>query len=96
MPRRNIGPVVTGLLTRSKGGAALGGAARVYRGDVRDVERIKKVQEIMDNKENLPKFLFKPMSRWCGHAPHPTGAASHACHPRVFLLLLLLLLLALN
>jgi hypothetical protein len=72
---------VTGLLSRSRRGAAL---ARVYRGDVRDVERIKKVQEIMDNKENLPKFLFKPKSDWCGHAPHPT---------RVLLLLLLLLLL---
>jgi hypothetical protein len=81
MCRRNIGPIVTGLLSRSRRGAAL---ARVYRGDVRDVERIKKVQEIMDNKENLPKFLFKPKSDWCGHAPHPT---------RVLLLLLLLLLL---
>ena len=81
MCRRNNGPIVTGLLSRSRRGAAL---ARVYRGDDRDVERIKKVQEIMDNKENLPKFLFKPMSDWCGHAPHPT---------RVLLLLLLLLLL---
>ena len=78
MRPRNIGLVVTGVINRSKRGAA-----RVYRGDDRDVERIKKVQEIMDNKENLPKFLFKPMSDWCGHAPHPT---------RVLLLLLLLLL----
>ena len=67
MPDNNyLESVVVGLANVT---SARSGVAREYRGDERDDETIKRLQELMDAKKQgtLPTYLFKPQRDWYAH-----------------------------